>query len=160
MAGCPDTSFEKSSERGRPVPTANGWHWTISHDATFVSAVVSRRGPLGIDLERIALRRRLLIERVANEAERTELGETPDRPLDALGFARLWTSKEAVLKAEQIGLPGLRHCQLMRLLGPWETRLSYEGDERRVVHTALDSHLVSLSSSAPFKRVVWDLPGR
>lgn len=157
-AGCPDVSFEKSSERGRPVPTASGWHWSISHDATFVAAVVSRRGPLGIDLERIALRRRLLVERVADEAERQALGETEDTPLDALGFARLWTSKEAVLKAEQIGLPGLKDCRLVLADAAQMTELTFRGEPRYAVHTFLDSHLVSLSSTAPFKRVLWLRP--
>ncbi len=157
-AGCPDTAFEKSSERGRPVPTASGWHWSISHDATFVAAVVSKRGPLGIDLERIALRRRLLVERVADESEREALGETPGQPLEALGFARLWTSKEAVLKAEQIGLPGLKDCKLTVPDGPWLTWLTYDGEERSVVHTTIGAHLVSLSSTAPFCRVLWLRP--
>ncbi|MGK0483998.1 MAG: phosphopantetheinyl transferase, partial [Planctomycetota bacterium] len=156
-AGCPDGCFEKSGERGPPIPTANGWHWSISHDASFVAAVVSSRGPLGIDLERIALRRRLLVERVADDDERAELGETEDAPLDANGFARLWTSKEAVLKAEQIGLPGLAHCKLRQVDGPWRTRMTYRAEARDVVHTRVASHLVSLSSTAPFQRVLWCL---
>ncbi|WP_145199078.1 4'-phosphopantetheinyl transferase superfamily protein [Planctomycetes bacterium Poly30] len=158
LAACPDTQFQKSGERGRPIPTASGWHWSISHDATFVAAVLSRRGPLGIDLERIALRRRLLVERVADTNERAELGETADHALDAFGFARLWTSKEAVLKAEQIGLPGLTECKLTGLDGEWRTRLTYRGEPRSVVHTRIGSHLVSLSSTAPFRRVLWDRP--
>ncbi len=157
-AGCPDSTFEKSGERGRPIPTASGWHWSISHDATFVAAVVSKRGPLGIDLERIALRRRLLVERVADETEREALGETPDALLDAMGFARLWTSKEAVLKAEQIGLPGLTDCKVVLADDPCLTRLTFRAEPRQAVHTVLDSHLVSLSSTAPFQRVLWMRP--
>ena len=157
-AGCGDSTFSKSGERGHPVPTASGWHWSISHDATFVAAALSKRGPLGIDLERIALRRRLLVERVADEAEREALGETPEEPLDALGFARLWTSKEAVLKAEQIGLPGLSDCKVSLAENPWLTRLTFRGEPRHVVHTVQDSHLVSLSSTAPFERVLWLRP--
>lgn len=158
FAGCPGEEFKKSGERGRPIPSQGGWHWSISHDSTFVAAVVSKRGPLGIDLERIALRRRLLVERVADEQERAALGETPDAALEALGFARLWTSKEAVLKAEQIGLPGLKDCKLTVADGPWLTRLTYRGGGRHVVHTQVGSHLVSLASTAPFRRVLWLRP--
>ena len=157
-AGCPDVVFDKSSERGRPIPTATGWHWSISHDATFVAAALSKRGPLGIDLERVALRRRLLVERVADQSEREALGESASQSLEAPGFARLWTSKEAVLKAEQIGLPGLKDCKLTVPDGPWLTWLTYRGKPRSVVHTRIDSHLVSLSSSAPFRRVLWLRP--
>ena len=155
-AGCLDATFEKSSARGRPEPTANGWHWTISHDATFVAAAVRRAGPIGVDLEKIELRRRLLVERVANPEERRILGEG-DEPLDALGFARLWTSKEAVLKAERIGLPGLDRCRVAAVRSGVETELRYDEAIRRVWHTRVENHLVSLCLAgylAP-RRVVW-----
>ncbi|MEM8712162.1 MAG: 4'-phosphopantetheinyl transferase superfamily protein [Planctomycetota bacterium] len=159
LAGCPDRAFEKSGPRGKPIPTAAGWHWSISHDASLVAAVVSRDRPMGVDLERIELRRRLLVERVADAEERSILGETEERPLEAFGFARLWTSKEAVLKAEQIGLPGLKACRVTGIDGPHRTRLEYAGEPRAVVHTRIGTHLVSLClEEAEPSRVVWQLP--
>lgn len=159
FAGCPDVSFEKTSERGRPRPTSSGWHWTISHDRWFVAGAVHEGGPLGVDLERVALRRRELVERVADREERRLLGEGPE-PLGAAGFARLWTSKEAVLKAEGIGIPGLSRSRLVDVDGPHLTWVDYDGARRAVIHTHLAEHMVSLcvrEASKPL-RVVWHLP--
>lgn len=159
LAGCPDVSFEKTSERGRPRPTASGWHWTISHDRWFVAGAVREGGPLGVDLERVALRRRELVERVADREERRLLGEGDDS-LDATGFTRLWTSKEAVLKAEGIGLPGLKRARLIGVDGPHLTWVEYDGARRAVLHTRLGEHMISLcvreASDPP--GVVWHLP--
>lgn len=159
IAGCPDSAFEKTSERGRPVPTASGWHWTLSHDRWFVAGAVHRDGPLGVDLERVALRRRELVERVADREERRLLGEG-DTSLDSAGFARLWTSKEAVLKAEGIGLPGLTRTHLVDVDGRHLSWVDYEGARRAVLHTHLEEHMVSLcvrDAAAP-PTVVWHLP--
>ncbi len=148
--------FPQAGERGKPLPTASGWHWSISHDAVLVAAVVSRRAPLGVDVERVALRRRLLVERVANEAERQALGETAAAPLSGSSFARLWTSKEAVLKAEGIGIPGLSQCVLTSAPGGPLTELRYRGEPRRVVSTRVGDHYVSLCSLAAARPdVVW-----
>lgn len=159
IAGCPDQAFEKSDPRGAPVPTASGWHWTLSHDRWFVAGAVHPTSPLGVDLEKIALRRRALVERVADENERALMGEGQE-PLDAHGFARLWTTKEAVLKAESIGIPGLAHAKVCGTGGPHLTHTTYEGTPRIVQHTALAQHLVSLcvrDAEAPIP-IVWHLP--
>lgn len=159
LAGCPDVSFEKTSERGRPRPTSSGWHWTISHDRWFVAGAVREGGPLGVDLERVALRRRELVERVADREERRLLGEGASA-LDAAGFARLWTSKEAVLKAEGIGLPGLSRTRLLDVDGPHLTWVDHDGARRAVLHTHLAEHMISLCvrEAATPPRVVWHLP--
>ncbi|MEE2940284.1 MAG: 4'-phosphopantetheinyl transferase superfamily protein [Planctomycetota bacterium] len=161
LAGCPDVSFEKTSERGRPRPTPSGWHWTISHDRWFVAGAVREGGPLGVDLERVALRRRELVERVADREERRLLGEGASA-LDAAGFSRLWTSKEAVLKAEGIGLPGLTLTRLVGVDGRYLTWVEHDGARRAVLHTHLAEHVISLcvrEAPAP-PRVVWHLPAR
>ncbi|MEL6429376.1 MAG: 4'-phosphopantetheinyl transferase superfamily protein [Planctomycetota bacterium] len=156
IAGCPDAAFEKSSPRGRPVPTAGGWHWSISHDRTLVAAAVWRHGPVGVDLERIELRRRLLVERVSTAEERELLGETEEVPLDALGFARLWTTKEAVVKAEGIGLPGMQNCRIVAVPGRAFVRATYAGAPRDVWQTTVGGELVSacILGVSP-ARVVW-----
>ena len=138
-----DRTFGKASERGAPLPTASGWHWSITHDRSLVAGAVWRDCPVGVDVEHIALRRRVLVERVAGVEERAILGETTERPLDALGFARLWTSKEAVLKAERIGLPGMNECQVVATDGDRVTHLTYEGAPRTVFHSRRGQHLLS-----------------
>lgn len=161
-AGCPDTTFEKSSPRGKPIPTAAGWRWSISHDATFVAGTVHANDDIGVDLELIALRRRMLVERVANEAERRLLGESEatGSAIDALGFARLWTAKEAVLKAEGVGIAGLSACRLTGLFGPSVTELTYRGERRLAQHTRIEDHLVSYcrKGATDTEPIVWLCP--
>ncbi|MEM9801560.1 MAG: 4'-phosphopantetheinyl transferase superfamily protein [Planctomycetota bacterium] len=162
LADCPDRAFEKSGPRGKPLPTAAGWRWSISHDAGLVAAVVAPGFRVGVDLERIALRRRLLVERVADPDERAILGEG-DEPLDAMGFARLWTAKEAVLKAETIGLPGLGRCRVVGAPSSLEVDVTYGGEPRTVLHTRVDDRLVSLCAvplDGRLSHVVWDVPSR
>ncbi len=90
--------WPQEEDGGRPLPV-DGWHWSISHDSTLVAAALDRC-PVGVDLEQVAQRRAALKDRVADEAERELLA-----PFDALNFTRLWTAKEAVLKAAaELGL--------------------------------------------------------
>lgn len=155
-AGCPDRVFQKTAERGPPIPTESGWHWTITHDATYVAAAVDRTAPLGVDVERNELRRRVLVERVADERERALLGERDGGSLDGASFARLWTGKEAVLKAERIGIPGLSKCRVVDAPDEPRTELEYDGAPRHVSFIRAANHTVSLCSLAPGERqVVW-----
>lgn len=155
LAGCPDTAFEKSGPRGRPLPTASGWRWTITHDATLVAGAVWPDADVGIDVERIALRRRDLVERVSTPEERALFGEGAE-PLDALGFSRLWTAKEAVLKAERIGLPGMPRCRVVDVVGSSLVVAEYEGRRREVLQTRLGGSLISACVlSATPGRVAW-----
>ncbi len=95
--------FEKQDDVPQPW---NGWHWSVSHDDTWVMGALAR-APIGVDLERIQMRRAALREAVLNAREQALLGR-----VDALGFTRLWTGKEAVLKAAGVGLTRLSHCRL------------------------------------------------
>lgn len=76
---------------------------SISHCRTAVAVAVSRRGPVGIDVE---CRRRLspgLVERVCSLAEREALASAADADM---AFLQLWTRKEAVLKCRGTGIKG------------------------------------------------------
>lgn len=102
-AECSAMVFHKRDDVPQPW---NGWYWSVSHDDTWVLGALAR-APLGVDLERVTLRRAALRAAVLDEEERALLGE-----VDALGFTRLWTAKEAVLKAAGVGLTRLSHCRL------------------------------------------------
>ena len=90
--------LERDGRDGRPPIGFN-----LSHSGgRFVVAIALDREP-GVDIERVRPRRDLegLARRFFSPAEQAEVGAAPD-PLDA--FYRLWTRKEAVIKADGRGV--------------------------------------------------------
>jgi 4'-phosphopantetheinyl transferase len=94
------------TDRGKPyAPALPGFDFNLSHAREHILIAVARRQPLGVDLERID--RRIEIEDLArrffsgNEAD--ALSALPEA-LRLPGFLRLWTCKEALLKAIGAGL--------------------------------------------------------
>ena len=162
LAGCPDRAFEKTGPRGKPLPTASGWRWSITHDATLVAAVVAPGFLVGIDVEEIVLRRDLLIERVAGADERRILSQDGE-PFTALGFARLWTAKEAVLKAELIGLPGLGRCTVVGAPSEMQVELTYDDAPRLAQQARFEEQIISVCALAPggaLPPIEWSFPPR
>lgn len=148
--GLPTGHWPQVEDGGRPLPV-EGWHWSISHDDTFVAAVLSRE-PVGVDLERIAERRAALHDKVAREDERACF-ET----WDALAFTRLWTAKEAVLKAAGVGMAELSGCRVIAEEGE-VLLLSHRNQECRVLQARLGDHVVALFGPS-IEQCSWDLPG-
>ncbi|HIF41714.1 MAG TPA: 4'-phosphopantetheinyl transferase superfamily protein [Planctomycetes bacterium] len=158
-AECPEMEFLKHD--GVPQPW-NGWHWSISHDGTWVLGALAR-APLGVDLERVTLRRAALRAAVLDEHERALLGE-----VNALGFTRLWTAKEAVLKAAGVGLTRLSHC---RLSAPPPTDLPQageptgpplgmhlDGQPTPVLQFRWHDHVLAIHVRGGEERLTWVLP--
>ena len=83
-------------------------HFNVSHSDDIAVIAVTRVGEVGIDVERQrAMPDREDVERlVFNEAERTALLACPAEERDSV-FYRIWTRKEALLKAMGVGLPAL-----------------------------------------------------
>jgi len=105
LGGITAMKFTKD-ERGVPQPTS-GVYWSVSHADGFVAAVTATQ-PIGVDIEKIDTFSRVLRERIADDGEWHLLKEvTP------LSLYTLWTAKEAVLKAETIGLEGLGDCRIV-----------------------------------------------
>ncbi|MEV7088424.1 4'-phosphopantetheinyl transferase superfamily protein [Streptomyces sp. NPDC093085] len=96
---------------GAPVlPDAPGTRLSLSHTGTLLAVALSRLGPVGVDAER-AGRRTLpeLAERICAPAELRALTALPVRER-AEALIRLWTLKEAYVKALGTGLRvPLRH---------------------------------------------------
>jgi len=92
-------------DRDVPLPN-NGYYWSISHTRGMAAGVVSTE-PVGIDVEALTPRREGLFDMVASEAEWAILG---GRTWD--NFFRLFTAKEATLKANGKGIGCLRECLL------------------------------------------------
>lgn len=92
---------------GKPYLTRqNGLHFNLSHAQEQVALALSPRPHLGVDLERIEHRPRLLeiAERFFTTREFAAIRSAPDDEKRLHEFFRIWTCKEAVLKATGHGL--------------------------------------------------------
>ena len=94
------------SERGKPyAPALAHIDFNLSHAREHVLIAIARHQPIGVDLERID--RRIEIEDLARRffaaAEADALEALPPE-IRLAAFLRLWTCKEAVLKALGVGI--------------------------------------------------------
>ena len=94
------------NEHGKPfVKAKDDLYFSISHCKEAIAVVVADE-PVGIDIEGIRHASDELIEQVMNEEEKEKervkrLGSRVERDR---AFTRLWTQKEAVLKAQGTGI--------------------------------------------------------
>ena len=121
-------------------PEAEGVHFNVTHSGEVVLLAVSDDRPVGVDVERKrdVARVQALIDRWLTVEERQELQALRRRGLDdSDAFLRVWSLKEARLKALGVGISGASGAELGRvhaqalddLLAP----LSRAGDERGYV---------------------------
>ena len=114
------------------------FHWSLSHTKRWAAAIIAD-GPVGIDIERITPRRLTTMEAIADKAEWHIVGNRtwPN-------FFRIWTAKEATLKANGVGIGHLIDC---RVVDSRETGSAGDAsaDEPRASARA-DSHALVMSS--------------
>jgi len=122
----------------RPVPN-EGYHWSISHGRGLAAAVVADE-PVGIDVEEIQPRDRDLSEALATDAEWVIVG---DRSWDS--FFRVWTAKEATLKANGAGIAELLDCRLASIEGDRQMTLVYGGRTWRVEQYFHENHVAAVT---------------
>jgi 4'-phosphopantetheinyl transferase len=96
------------TDTGKPV-VAGGVHFNITHSADLILMALSDERPVGVDVERKRDVERVhaLIARWLTDAERSALAQLTTRgatPSDA--FLRIWSLKEARLKALGVGISG------------------------------------------------------
>ena len=94
------------NEYGKPY-IKGGLHFSISHCKAGIAVAVDEQ-PIGIDIEAIRHAEDDLIERVMNEEERKQIHNDRD-------FTRLWTQKEAIVKAQGVGLQSFEQLQGIRI---------------------------------------------
>lgn len=98
-------------DRGKPAllwPDVPQLDFSVSHSGALVVVAVARRGPVGVDVERLRPRLDVLgVARLALSAEEVAELEAVAEPEERrAAFFRCWTRKEAYLKARADGLPG------------------------------------------------------
>ena len=116
------------NENGKPY-FENGPYFSISHCKEAIAVAVCDE-PVGIDIESIRHADDSLIERVMSEDERSLIrAKRPKANGECLEadrlFTRLWTQKEAIVKAQGTGI--LSFEQLQGLMDDWANGRLGEG---------------------------------
>lgn len=99
----------KYNEHGKPY-LEGGPYFSISHCKAGIAVAIDD-APIGIDIETIRHANEDLIERTMNEQERVGM--------DDRTFTRLWTQKEAIVKAEGTGIYSFEQLQTILDNGHW-----------------------------------------
>ncbi|MCU7794971.1 4'-phosphopantetheinyl transferase family protein [Aeromonas caviae] len=92
-------------EHGKPMLCNHHWQFNLSHSGDWLVLALCREGPLGVDIE-MGLRRRPILplaKRFYAPSEYQWLSAQP-REEQHSAFYRLWSRKEAVLKAHGDGI--------------------------------------------------------
>ncbi len=139
LSGAPEAGWQQDASR---VPLANqGFHWSISHKREWVAAVVSRE-PVGIDVEHVIPKKEALYAELATAEEWRLLGER-----DWPAFFRVWTAKEAVLKANGVGIAQLLNCHVVKLMSAYNMTVHYKEDDWTVEQFFRDDHVFAVATN-------------
>ena len=137
LCGAPTEGWLQSPD-GAPLPL-QGYHWSITHKRRWAAAVIADH-PVGIDIEHIAPRRRNLFDAVGGEDEWRLLG---DRSWHS--FFRLFTAKEATLKANGVGIGYLSACRVVKVADARHVVTEFQGHAWRVEHFEHDDHIAAVT---------------
>ena len=138
LCGAPQDGWEQDAN-DVPLPNA-GFHWSSAHKPLWAAAVIADQ-PVGIDIEHIKPRREELFDDAGKPDEWALLGE---RTWPA--FFRLWTAKEAVLKAHGIGMAGWDRCSLAEAIDDRHLRLPFDGQSIVVEHYYCQNHVAAVTT--------------
>ncbi|MGY6037979.1 4'-phosphopantetheinyl transferase family protein [Aeromonas sp. AE23HZ002T15] len=104
--GCrADTLQFVTHAQGKPALLGQPWQFNLSHSGEWLVLALCEQGPLGVDIE-MGLRRRAILplaERFYARSEYEWLLTLPQSERES-AFYRLWSRKEAVLKAQGGGI--------------------------------------------------------
>ncbi len=99
-------------------PEAEGVHFNVTHSGEIILLALCDDRPIGVDVERRreVLRVQALVDRWLTDAERVELSALRGRGLgDSDAFLRVWSLKEARLKALGVGISAAGSAELSRV---------------------------------------------
>ena len=105
------------TDTGKPIVT-EGVHFNVSHSGDLVLLAVSDDQPVGVDVERkrTVLKVNALTQRWLSDLERTNLARLRELGIDESdSFLRIWSLKEAQLKALGVGISGSARAELHRV---------------------------------------------
>lgn len=136
---------------GVPLPVM-GIYWSVTHKPSMVAGVAAVE-PVGIDLERVRPVSEAVMAKVAGADEWALVDEERQR-----GFFRIWTAKEAVLKAVGEGMRDWSHCRIRQVADGTRLVVDYRGAAWPVEQFFFRSHVASLAGSG--FRVEWGLEDR
>ncbi len=122
---------------GVPMPF-DGHYWSLTHKPKYVGAVISLQ-KTGIDIEEIRAISSPMFKRVANDGE-WRLGG----PRSEMLFFRFWTAKEAVLKAEGVGMAGLSNCVVTRLRDRQYMEIAYQDKKYLIEQVYFNDHIAAV----------------
>ncbi len=112
----PDIRVSRT-DTGKPVVT-DGIHFNVSHSGELVLLAISEERPVGVDVERKrpVLKVHALAQRWLSDGERVNLAKLRELGIDESdSFLRIWSLKEAQLKALGVGISGASRAELHRV---------------------------------------------
>ncbi len=115
----------RRNRAGRPVAGA-GFDVSLSHSGGWIAAATTRSGRVGVDIEAARPVSPALARRCLADSELAWWEEAPVGRARTLRFLRLWTAKEAYLKATGAGLS----------TDPRDVPIDVSGDRPRLAHDA------------------------
>ena len=112
------------NEYGKPSfrlsPLTSHLHFSISHSKAGIAVVVDSQ-PVGIDIETIRHATDELIDQTMNEEEKSRVKSQKSKEDRDREFTRLWTQKEAVLKAIGTGIQSFEQLKnILEESGEWK----------------------------------------
>jgi len=143
-----DFCFKKNRD-GMPVPE-NGIWWGVSHKPQIVAGAVSIL-PVGLDVEIIRPVSERLMDKVSGQFERNLFSESSE-----MIFFKIWTAKEAVLKAMGKGLSGLSMCKIHDVLSGSHISVRYNDKIFPVSYFVSETYIVSAVSLPDNVKFIYD----
>ena len=122
---------------GAPMPF-DGHYWSLTHKPKYVGAVISLQ-KTGIDIEEVRTISDPMFKRVAGDGE-WRLGGGRSEIL----FFRFWTAKEAVLKAEGVGMAGLSNCVVRQLWDRQHLEIAYRDKKYLIEQVYFNGHIAAV----------------
>lgn len=107
----------KYNEHGKPY-IEHRPYFSISHCQAGIAVAIDDQ-PIGIDIETIRHAKDDLVERTMNEEEKSKIESQKSKEDQDRMFTRLWTQKEAVVKAQGVGIMSFDQLQKTLDNGHW-----------------------------------------